>query len=374
MSRRCLLVLRALGLGDLLTGVPALRGLRRAFPAHEIVLAAPRSLAPLAAATGAVDRLLPAAGPDRPAWRGLPPDITVNLHGRGPRSHRGLVSLSARRLLAFACPEAGLAEGPRWRSDEHEVTRWCRMLAWYGIVADPAELRLPVPQQGAPAEPPAPSAARPIAAPVVAVPSVAAPAVASLRGAVVVHPGAGYASKRWPPGRYAWVAQALAGEGHRVVVTGSTEERGLAASVARMAGLPESAVIAGRTPLAELAAIVAHARLVICGDTGIGHLASAYGTPSVLIFGPLPPRWWGPPPGGPHRVLWRGAVTGPGAATGGPERPGAVAGGPEPPGGGSRLGLLRGGPHPALLAVTTHDVYSAVREVLRAETRRGTDA
>ncbi|NEA79391.1 glycosyltransferase family 9 protein, partial [Actinospica acidiphila] len=56
MTSPRVLVLRALGLGDLLAGVPALRALRRGFPGHEIVLAAPAGLAPVAEATGAVDR------------------------------------------------------------------------------------------------------------------------------------------------------------------------------------------------------------------------------------------------------------------------------------------------------------------------------
>jgi len=65
-------------------------------------------------------------------------------------------------------------------------------------------------------------------------------------------------------------------------------------------------VLAGRTGLLELAALVAGARRVVCGDTGVGHLASAYGVPSVLLFGPVAPAAWGPPARPIHRVLWTG--------------------------------------------------------------------
>ena len=49
--------------------------------------------------------------------------------------------------------------------------------------------------------------------------------------------------------------------------------------------------------------VVARAALLVCGDTGIAHLATALGTPSVVLFGPEPPDRWGPPEGGPHVVL-----------------------------------------------------------------------
>jgi ADP-heptose:LPS heptosyltransferase len=65
-------------------------------------------------------------------------------------------------------------------------------------------------------------------------------------------------------------------------------------------------VLAGRTDLVGLAATVAAARAVLCGDTGVAHLATAYGRPSVVVFGPTPPASWGPPPDGPHRVVWAG--------------------------------------------------------------------
>jgi ADP-heptose:LPS heptosyltransferase len=92
-----------------------------------------------------------------------------------------------------------------------------------------------------------------------------------------------------------------------VFLTGGPAEVPLAKHVARRAGLPESAVLAGRTNLGQLAAAVAAAARVVCGDTGVAHLATALGTPSVVLFGPTSPARWGPPPERPqHRVLWAG--------------------------------------------------------------------
>ena len=54
-------------------------------------------------------------------------------------------------------------------------------------------------------------------------------------------------------------------------------------------------MLAGETDLLTLAATIAHARLLLCGDTGLAHLATAFGTPSVVLFGPTPPARWGPP-------------------------------------------------------------------------------
>ncbi|WP_197651842.1 glycosyltransferase family 9 protein [Carbonactinospora thermoautotrophica] len=260
------LLYRALGLGDFLAAVPAYRAVQRARPDHQIVLAAPAWLEPLARLTGAVDRLLPARELEPLAWAGPPLAYAVNLHGRGPRSHQVLQALRPAQLLAFACPAAGYLAGPRWREDEHETRRWCRLLAHFGIPADPDELDLPHP---------------PVPAPV--------------GGATVVHPGASTPARRWAPERFAQVARYLAGRGHEVVLTGTTEERPLAERVAALAGLPRAAVLAGATTVEELAALVADARLVVSNDTGVAHLASAYRTPSVVLFGPVPPRRWGPP-------------------------------------------------------------------------------
>ncbi len=76
--------------------------------------------------------------------------------------------------------------------------------------------------------------------------------------------------------------------------------------VARRAGLPPQSVLAGRTSLATLAALTASARLVVSGDTGLAHLATAYARPSVVLFGPVPPAEWGPPADPRHQALWAG--------------------------------------------------------------------
>jgi ADP-heptose:LPS heptosyltransferase len=277
-------VLRPLGLGDLLTGVPAIRAIRAAVPGHRLVLATTTALEPLAALIDAVDEVLPARELEPLDWAGPPPELAVDLHGKGPASHVVVADLAPSRLLCFASPGY---PGPTWYPDEHEVRRWCRLVSeGLGVAADPEALDLAVP----PVEPP-------------------------VRGAALVHPGAAFPGRRWPPERFAAVARHLARRGLDVRVTGGPAEVPLARAVAAAAGLGDDAVLAGRTTSLEFAAVVAAARVVVSGDTGVAHLATAYRRPSVVLFGPVSPALWGPPvrageQGALHVALWHGEVHG----------------------------------------------------------------
>ena len=276
------LILRAIGLGDFLTAVPAYRGLRQKFPQATITLAAPAVLEPLVRLTGAIDRLQPVSGLGEltarfPSVLSPPPDLAVNLHGAGPESIRDLLATGAEQIVTHRHPQFPLITGPEWCEDMHEVERWTRLLALEGIAADPTALELAKPTQG----------------PIVP-------------DAVIVHPGASAQARRWPLNRFAEVARRLTLDGHQVVITGSAAERPRCLEVAQLAGLDQSCVLAGELDLSELAALVAAARLVLSGDTGIAHLATAYATPSVILFGPTSPRRWGPPAEGPFTVIWRG--------------------------------------------------------------------
>ncbi len=278
-ERPLLLAYRSLGLGDFLTAVPALRALARAYPEHRRVLCAPAALAPLLQLTASLDELAETRALAVPESRWHGAQVAVNLHGRGPQSHMALLAAAPARLIAFDNAAAG-HRGPRWRADEHEVARWCRLLDEAGIPTEPGDLRLGVP----PWDPPQGAA-----------------------GATVIHPGASSVARRWPAERFAAVAREQREAGSVVAITGSFAERALGERVAELAGLDEASVWAGKTSLAELAAIAANAKRVICGDTGMAHLATAFGTPSVVIFGPTPPDLWGPPGDRPeHIVLWAG--------------------------------------------------------------------
>jgi ADP-heptose:LPS heptosyltransferase len=278
--RPTLVALRALGLGDLLTAVPAWRALERAFRGYHRYIAAPRALRPLVELLGASHLAVQALEP----LPDLSITVAVNLHGRGPQSDKILLERGSCQLLAYAHPDVpATRDGPEWDDDEHETERWCRLLRAYGIDADPSDLDVSVP-----------------------------PAATDVAGTVdarttVVHPGAAAPARRWPADRFAAVARAEREAGRRVVVTGSAAEKDVAAAVVSGAGLPNDALLAGGTDLRALMVLVAGAGRVVCGDTGIAHLATATGTPSLVLFGPTPPDHWGPPAGRPwHRALWAG--------------------------------------------------------------------
>ena len=289
--------LRALGLGDLLTSVPALRALRRSHPDRAMVVGAPAALDPLVRHMDFVDVMIPVEGLEALPVQFDDDDVAVNLHGRGPESTLLLLDAGASRLVAFWHPDVPPTFGfPHWQRDEHEVGRWCRLLGESGVAeANPGDLMLESPPRPVPPH---------------------------LEGATIVHPGAGAPARRWPEERWASVSRWLESVGERVVLTGGTQEVGLARRVARMARIPRERVVAGRTDVADLAALTARATRVVCTDTGIAHLATALGTPSVVLFGPTSPAHWGPPPSARHRVLWEGP---PGDPNGSRLHPGLAA-------------------------------------------------
>jgi heptosyltransferase I len=158
---------------------------------------------------------------------------------------------------------------------------------------------------------------------------------AASRPVALIIPGAGWGAKRWPPERYAAVAQGLRDRCFRVLVNSGPGEEALVAPI-----IATGAATALDTTLPQLIALTRRIAVCIAGDTGPLHLASALGRPVVGIYGPTDPSRNGPF-GTRARVL---------------RSPGS-----------HRDHSRRSEPEPGLLTITPEDVLHAVDELLGEE-------
>jgi heptosyltransferase I len=108
---------------------------------------------------------------------------------------------------------------------------------------------------------------------------------------LLVHPGAGWGAKRWPPERYGAVAAEFVRRGGIALINAGLGEEDLAA---RVAADSRSQARIVRCSISQLIALTRHISLAIGGDTGPLHLASALGKPVIGIYGPTDPRRNGP--------------------------------------------------------------------------------
>jgi ADP-heptose:LPS heptosyltransferase len=299
---RRIAVFRALYLGDMLLAIPALRSLRRRYPAAEITLIG----LPWAASFAGrfdhlIDRFLPFPGfPDIDEvpydeertkafvseQRDSHYDIVIQMHGSGRTSNPFAVALGGTITIGYYVgdPPADLDRAVLYPNEAYEIDRnlWLAELAG-GSTAD-RSLEFPVMD-----------ADRRDADALTGPPSH--------RPLVVIHPGSKLPTRRWMPERFAAVADAVIERfGAAVVITGTEGEAAVADAV--LSAMQRGAVsLAGKTTLGSMAAIVERSSLFITNDTGTAHLAVALRTPSVVLFGPGDLRRWGPLDRERHRVI-----------------------------------------------------------------------
>lgn len=114
------------------------------------------------------------------------------------------------------------------------------------------------------------------------------------QGFHVFAPGAEYgSSKRWPTRHFAELARLL---DRPAVLLGSAKERQICDEIGGIN-------LAGQTSLDEAFALIANARAVISNDSGLMHVAAAFGVPQVALFGSSSPLHT-PPLNERARVVW----------------------------------------------------------------------
>jgi ADP-heptose:LPS heptosyltransferase len=296
-------IFRALQLGDMLCAVPALRALRRAFPhAHIALIGLPWAASFVSRYSHLLDELIVFPGavgfPEQEetdvhlaafhhAMRERRFDLAIQLHGSGGVANDILEGMGARLGAGFLKPGEAMRDGifMPWPDALPEPERYTALMQKLGIDAQGLELDIPLTAEDS----------RECDA------LIQACAIDCNR-LVLVHPGAQLPSRRWPVERFGEVAHELARAGWRIAVTGSAGEAALTAHVAQNAGA-NAIDLAGSTSLGALAALVSKARLIVCNDTGLSHVAAAMRTPSVVIASGSDTHRWAPLDHARHRVL-----------------------------------------------------------------------
>jgi hypothetical protein len=106
---------------------------------------------------------------------------------------------------------------------------------------------------------------------------------------LALHPGSGSPRKNWPAERFLELARGLRPGERWLVALGPADE-----AVAGAFRGEDGCLAAAGLPLRVLGAVLAHAGVFVGNDSGVAHLAAAWGAPTVALFGPTDARGWAP--------------------------------------------------------------------------------
>ncbi len=295
-----ILVVQTSHLGDLVLSTPLLRELRRIAPETSIDVVTTPAGGELYAARPAVDRVLVYDKRWRPSgarsgWRLVrhllrtPYGVAIAAQ-RSARSGLMLLLSGAARRIGFrgAAGEWSYRERVTWKPARHAVRRYLALAEPLGGSSESADAR--------PRLTVTPDAARR------ADRLLASAGIGPGTPILAVAPGALWATKRWTVEGFAAVLDGARKRGLSAVLLGSASERALCERVAALseAGAP---VLAGRTGILELAALLQRCRALVSNDSGPAHVAAAVGTPVAAVFGPTVPEFGYTPRGAATRIV-----------------------------------------------------------------------
>ena len=275
-----ILVVLLCPLGDTLFATPALRALRRRFPGAEIAVLCWSANEPLLRHNPHVDVVYAcpnsfdlAVSPLRLLDRTF--DLGIGLSNFGTWV---TPFFRARERIGFNAQHLGWMYSRPVPDDRnvHAIEYCLRVVSAVGAEPDGLHMELHV----------AESDRRTAAAVLAGCP----------RPRVAMHPGGEhFPAKRWPPQRFAELADRLAEQrGCRVVLVGGPDDVALAQEIRRHATVAEILDLTGRLSLLETAAVLAAVDAFVGNDSAPLHMAEAVGTPAVGLFGPSDPQNFAP--------------------------------------------------------------------------------
>jgi heptosyltransferase-2 len=267
-------------MGDTVMAVPALRAVRVGLPETRLVLVGP--WVSLLAGQGLGDVLVtyPRAWSGRlrqaDTVRGLRGDTAVLL----PNSLEAALAAGywgARRRIGYA------VGGRRWllthalalpEPRRHQVDEYCRLVEPLGASGASGIPSLAPPLPDSPER----CAIRDLLA------EEGVPPAGTTARRVGIHLGAAFGpAKLWPVERVIELCQLLLGNGDVPVLLGTASDATTAEAIRARVSVPS---LVGRDRPTWLPALLVELDALVCGDTGVGHLAAALDTPVVTLFGP----------------------------------------------------------------------------------------
>lgn len=116
------------------------------------------------------------------------------------------------------------------------------------------------------------------------------------RPLIVIHPGSGGRSNRWPLGRYFSLAEELErrNDAALLMLSGPAEGSAFKDEIEEFVSRHERVIHVINEELGTVAALLARCAYYIGNDSGISHLAAAVGAPAFVLFGPSDPDTWQP--------------------------------------------------------------------------------
>src|SRR3989440_207128 len=285
-----ILLIQLRRLGDLILTTPAISALREHLPAAEIALAVPGESAPLLPAIqGLRQTVLTERGlGDLPTWADILRagfDCVVDFPRNGRAASLTFVSGARRRIVSDRLKIKSKFR-PRFYNEfidcamkqMHTADYYLALLQPLGISATANDPLLELP-----------AAAQERASSIIADQIRHQPFV-------IFHPGSARVEKFWEPERWADVIEFAANELglFPVLSGGGTElERAHVTAIRKKLRTPVLD-LSGQLDLLSLAALIEQARMLVTVDSAPMHLASASGTPQVILFGPTNPFHWRP--------------------------------------------------------------------------------
>ncbi len=125
--------------------------------------------------------------------------------------------------------------------------------------------------------------------------------ISSTDKVVVISPSSVWPTKRWPKEYFKETAKELDSKGYRIILIGTEKDKEICDFVK---GKNERIVnLAGKTRIKDLFYLIAWAKLLISNDSAPVHIASAFNTPTIEIYGPTVPEFGFYPLSEKHKII-----------------------------------------------------------------------